>query len=466
MMDDQFGGRTDDDLFFDDDFEPVDGVATIVHQDVPVEISSRYITHSDLVPHPADIESALAPLAAAAAAATKKKARRRRKDKSPKQPPPPPPPRGGLAQSRFADKPTEKPPQVQQPQSRSEPPSPNPTPATASHDQTSGDVSSSTPAANPPTATGAHRERRNNNGRNQGKPAESPSATVAASTDARAQSGANPRQKLTEEELTAKLEKMKVLSAEKARKFEKAEKDEKQHAEAYARGMEEARRQRAENAERRRQNEEQRRRLEEERTKNRERKLKAINMNKGGGGWDEGKEAILAEEEASRRRPPARGVNGGVRGTKGGSGLRSSRFAARDSSEGEKVGTPDRTTDTEKSLDEQRPRRGGGRGRGGNRGGGRAAQGGGRGGGRASVGNENGPSTSSAAATPTRDDFPSLPAKPPTSQEEQQPANAAATAPPSKPAVLAPLPRFAPAIGKWDDEMEFMEEQNAIASKK
>ncbi|EGX94615.1 hypothetical protein CCM_02886 [Cordyceps militaris CM01] len=436
-MEDQFGGRTDDDLFYDDDFEPVDGVTTIVHDEVPIAISSRYITHSDLVPHPADLESALAPLAAAAAAAEagKKKARRRRKSRSPKQQQPPPPPRGGLAQSRFADKPTETPPQKQR-QQLSEPQPPKSSSATTSQDQTSDDISSSTAAANAP----AYRDRRSHT-KNQAQPTES-------STNARAQSGANPRQKLTEEELTAKLDKMKLLSAEKTLKFEKAEKDQKQHAESYARGMEEARRQRAETAEKRRQHEEQRRRLEEERTKNRERKLKAISTKQGG--WDEGKE-VMAEEESRR---PARAANGGIRGSKSvhSLGLRGSRFA-RDSSEGEKATTPDRT-DTDRSVDE-RPRRGG-RGRG-NRGEGRGGRGarGGRGGRGGAAGDER---SQPAAPLPRNDDFPSLPAN---SDSQKEPVQGA-----PKPAILAPLPRFAPAIGKWDDEMEFVEEMNSTASKK
>ncbi|KAM3506970.1 hypothetical protein MY11210_007343 [Beauveria gryllotalpidicola] len=434
-MEDQFGGRTDDDLFFDDDFEPVDGVATIVHDDVPVRIDSRYITHPSSVPHPADIEAALAPLAAAAAAAaaaaSKKKARRRRKSKSPKQPVPP---RGGLAQSRFAEKPVEKPPQNEQ-QRHCESQLPGPSLATTSRSQTNGQGSSSTATAN----ASAPRDRQNN-GRNQGKPSDN-------SIDARAQSGANPRHKLTEEEMTAKMEKMKLLSAEKTRKFEKAEQDEKQHAEAYARGMEEARRQRAETEEKRRQNEEQRRRLEEERTKNRERKLKAINMKQDG--WDQGKE-VTGEEESRR---PARAVNGGSRGSKAsrGSGLRGSRFAP-DSSEGDKTASPNRTDDDR--LFDERPRRGG-RGRG-NRGEGRAGRGGrsGRGGRGGAAGNGRSPPV---ALVPKAEDFPSLPPQPDAQKEPAEGGD-------PKPATLAPLPRFAPAIGKWEDDMEFLDETNSAAA--
>lgn len=429
-MEDQFGGRTDDDLFFDDDFEPVDGVATIVTNDVPVEISSYYITPSSFVPHPADIESALAPLAAAAAAAGKGNGRRRRK-KSPKPAQPPPPPRGGLALSRFADTTTTNGPQHTQPRlsqqcTRTKSPA-------RSQDQA--------PAEAPITHAPTPRNRRNNGGGQTKLEKDTP--------DLRAQSGANPRQKLTEEELTAKMEKMKLLSAEKTRKFEKAEKDEKQHAEAYARGMEEARRRRAENAEKRRQNEEQRRRLEEERQKNRERKLKAMTLKEGG--WDEGKETVR-DDETHR---PFRGANGGVRSSKAsrGSGLRGSRFA-RDASERD---TASDRADSDKSVDE--PRRGGRGGRGG-RGRGRGGRGRGIGseGRSARSGHASQDRSPPAAATvPSTDKPPSLPLQP-------EPIVAAEGA--AKPFVMAPLPRFAPAIGKWDDEMEYLDEiNNATASK-
>src|SRR5690606_10674008 len=97
------------------------------------------------------------------------------------------------------------------------------------------------------------------------------------------------RTKLTEDELAAKMSRMRLLAAEKARKFEVAERDEREHAAAYARGMEEARKRRAEEAERRKRGEEERRRMEEERERNRERKLKAMGGGNREGNWDEGK---------------------------------------------------------------------------------------------------------------------------------------------------------------------------------
>lgn len=433
-MDDQFGGRTDDDLFYDDDFEPVDGVTTIIPNDEPVEISSYYISQSSLVPHPADIESALAPLVAAAAAG-RGQGKRRRKPKSPKSPKspkaasPPPPPRGGLALSRFAEKPIAKPQTEAKQPPQQEPPSPKSTAPVTSHPQTSADNIPANQATNTPPP----RNKRNNE-KGSSKP-------TSGTADTRTQSGANPRQKLTEAELTAKMEKMKLVSAEKARKFEKAEKDEKQHAEAYARGMEEARKQRAENAAKRRQTEEQRRRLEEERMKNRERKLKAMSMKEGG--WDEGKVAALEDE--SRR--PFRGANGGTRGSKGGvrgtgGGLRGSRFA-RDANDGDKSATPDRT-DTDKSVEERAPRGGGrnGRGRGG------------RGGGAGSNNNRN----QHINPTLSKEDFPSLPPK---NETQNEPVEGG-----PKPGIMAPLPRFAPAIGKWDDEMEFLDDMSSAAPAK
>ncbi|KAF2963222.1 hypothetical protein GQX73_g10348 [Xylaria multiplex] len=105
------------------------------------------------------------------------------------------------------------------------------------------------------------------------------------------------------------MERMRILSAEKARKFEQAERDSRSHALAYEKGMEEARRRRAEEAERRRKGEEERRQMDQERAANRERKLKAMGAREGA--WDEGK---TAEDERDRR--GFRGVNGGVYGAR------------------------------------------------------------------------------------------------------------------------------------------------------
>ena len=237
---------------------------------------------------------------------------------------------------------------------------------------------------------------------------------------------------MTDAELTEKLEKMKLLSAEKARKFEKAEKDQKQHEEAYARGMEEARKQKAEAAERRRQNEEQRRKLEEERNKNRERKLKAMSMKEGG--WDEGKAANAAED--SRR--PFRASNGGAKGSKN-TGLAVSRFA--------KNGVEE--TYEDRVLDDQSRRGGRGRGRRGN-GRGRGGIVGGRG---APGGSQRGKSPGKQNV-PSKDDFPSLPV----SEKKKTPV----TSP--KPVVETPLPLPPLSNLKWDDEMEEFDELNKKAA--
>lgn len=264
------------------------------------------------------------------------------------------------------------------------------------------------------------------------------------------------------------MEKMKLLSAEKARKFEMAEQDEKQHAEAYARGMQEARKRRAEEAERRKRGEEDRRKLEDERAKNRERKLKAMNIKDGS--WDEGKEA-LAEEEARRG---FRGANGGIRGTKS-RGLGGSRFSRGEEVRGEEVRGEDtwgeEAPDVDRFLDDRYRGRGrGGRGRGGNgRGRGR-----GRGGYDGPV-NDFRPAEPEVPAVdnfnkaaPATDDFPALPAgknnnnsgntKADTEQSsnaEQKPTMAQAArlamAPPP-----APLPPLEPG-GAWDDEMEALD---------
>ncbi|KAH6609924.1 hypothetical protein Trco_003270 [Trichoderma cornu-damae] len=309
-MDDQFGGRTDDDLFYDD-FEPVESEAVLIQEEtyIPPQHQPEPVPPSIPAPAPAPAQQ-LAPGAVPAS---------RQSQSPPSSKPSPAPaaarskkPAKGLASSHFADRPA---------------PKPSPAPAKAPTQapkrapaQDAAEAPAATPAQAPvqspppPNAGAAPKEKQQR---------ASPSQNTAVSADVRAKSGSNPRQKLTEDELAVKMEKMKLLSAEKARKFEMAEQDEKQHAVAYARGMEEARRRRAEEAERRKRGEEERRKLEDERAKNRERKLKAMNIKDGS--WDEGKEA-LAEEEARRG---FRGANGGVRGAKS-RGLGGSRFARDD----------------------------------------------------------------------------------------------------------------------------------------
>lgn len=245
------------------------------------------------------------------------------------------------------------------------------------------------------------------------------------------------------------MEKMKLLSAEKARKFEVAEQDEKQHAEVYARDMEEARKRKAEEAERRKRGEEDKRKLEDERAKNRERKLKAMNIKDGG--WDEGKEA-LAEEEARRG---FRGANGGIRGTKS-RGMGGSRFA-RD----------EEAPDVDRFLDDRHRGRGrGDRGRGGS--------GRGRGRGR---GGYDGPVNDARPAEPEApavDDFPALPAgqnnnsSSDTKADTEQSSNAESKPTMAQAAAMAmahppPLPPVAPG-SRWDDEMEALDALNQFQS--
>ncbi|KAK4224038.1 hypothetical protein QBC38DRAFT_34153 [Podospora fimiseda] len=149
--------------------------------------------------------------------------------------------------------------------------------------------------------------------------------TASAVSKARLGSGANPRTKLTDAELTARMEEMRLVNAAMTRRFEQAQRDEAEHAVAYAKGMEDARKRRAEEAAKRRVADEERKKLEDERAKNRDRKLKAMGMKEGG--WDEGKEERLRDEERAFK-----GAHGGVRGVKGyggkgTGGLSGSRFA-------------------------------------------------------------------------------------------------------------------------------------------
>lgn len=255
--------------------------------------------------------------------------------------------------------------------------------------------------------------------------------------EARLKSGANPRTKLTEEELAEKMAKMKLLNAEKTKQFERANADEQSHAMALEKATEAAKKRRADEAERKRREALDRRQMDDEREQNRARKLKAMGAKEGG--WDEGKEERLVEEERMRGGFNFRGANGGVRGPTsrgGGTGLASSRFAA--------------TTDDTEFMS---GRGGRGRGRGGRGRGGRGGY---------TPRDENNPGTSPApsASSPAPkkeavlkpDDFPALP---PSSALTNKNVEAAAKADLASP--LSPL-------GKWDDEMEAQDAKNAAAS--
>ncbi|RDA88206.1 hypothetical protein CP532_0359 [Ophiocordyceps camponoti-leonardi (nom. inval.)] len=339
-MEDQFGGRTDDDLFYDD-IEPVDNAAVIINES---QGALENAGHHAL------------------------------------------PPSQTLASSTLADR-----------------------------SQAPGDTVAAT--VDPDIPAPAYRESRYR------KSERMPSRNTAANAEARLKSGSNPRQKLTDEELAAKMEKMKLLAAEKTRKFLVAEQDERQHAASYARGMEEDRRRRADDACRRRRAEEDKRKLDDERARNRERKLKAMNAKDGG--WDEGKTAT-AEEEARRG---FRSAHGGVRGVKdvAASAMRPRGPRGRD--------VPDRP-DVDRFLE---PRRFGGRGTG-PRGGAHPSSG------RAKDSASTNPVNNAAPAL-TVDEFPALP--PGASNESKAVSR-------DKSPVIPPLPT-PPAGGKWDDEMEALD---------
>ncbi|KAI1498307.1 hypothetical protein F5X99DRAFT_412205 [Biscogniauxia marginata] len=405
-MDDQFNGRTDDDLFADD-FEPV-GQDEQISEAAPI---SEPVVESQTVSP--SVPEASRPAQLATVHSTPK----------------------SLSQSRHA-----KP--AHQPRPRKHSPKQAPATTTAadsSQPLTTGESHSGIAAVTTPSTTA-----------NTAPSAASSSSPVRPGSNTaladRLASGANPRTKLTESELAAKMERMRILAAEKTRKFEQAEQDSRSHALAYERGMEEARRRRAEEAERRRKGEEERRRMDEERAANRERKLKAMGAKEGA--WDEGKNI---EEEQSR----FRGANGGVRGARNTAGIAGSRFAS-----SERDDLPVR----EFSADEFRGK-GRGRGRGtsrGGRGGRGGASSGGGGGGFGDGGRgfkthpqanvQNGASKpKDTQVIPTTEDFPALP-----------PLGAQKLDTASKPndaenSVLLPAALQSPLTGKWDDEMEALD---------
>ncbi|KAI1435435.1 hypothetical protein GGR50DRAFT_320462 [Xylaria sp. CBS 124048] len=250
LGDDQFGGRTDDDLFADD-FEPV-----------PVAVPESQPNTSAVSTSP---PTETKPAAAVIPAQSSK----------------PDAPAELLAGSRHARP-------AQQKRLRKQ--SPDAAAPSSSTATTAPSDPSSTPT---PTPTLPAKVR--------------PGSNTALVN--RIASGANPRTKLSETELVKKMEQMRILSAEKARKFEQAEEDSRSHALAYEKGMEEAKRRHAEEAEKRKRGEEERRQMDQERAANRERKLKA--MGARGGGWDEGKPA---EDEREHRGFKA--INAGLRGSR------------------------------------------------------------------------------------------------------------------------------------------------------
>ncbi|KAK8120887.1 hypothetical protein PG999_005007 [Apiospora kogelbergensis] len=412
-MDDQFGGRTDDDLFADE-FEAVN-VAAPPPSAVPVTKEASH--HPPEAPQVHPEPPTEAPAAPAAPAPHRPSA---------------------LMQSRHAPQPGSSNQQQNQnqnqnqnqsqdqnqnqrqqrpPRNRKQQRSPKPnnrkpaTPAAATEPADTAAAPSSTSApANAPTG---------------------PSAATTGSNTAgpnRHLSGANPRTKLTSDELAAKMDQMRIKNAEKTRKFEQAEQDSRSHAVAYEKGMEERRKKRAEEAERKKRGEENQRKLDEEREKNRARKLKAM------GSWDQEKGA---EQQQPEERRDFRGANGGRR-----------RF-------------------NERAGDSDNGPREFGSGEFGGRGGrgGRGPRGNGPRGGRNGRGEndrpKNGTQTKPAApqAVPKDTDFPALPPSnaPPTKLDTT-----------SKPVERSELPIYSagpnsPPIGKWDEEMEAYDDKAAAS---
>ncbi|TLS27428.1 hypothetical protein PpBr36_04230 [Pyricularia pennisetigena] len=362
-MDDQFNVRTDDDLFLDD-FEPVESEA------VPSVVAPE--PQTPIEPSSSAPETQPTPAEARPPNPTPRKAASAR-------PHPPashePRPRGQLGQSRHA--PAASSPNARggrgqrgrggggigKPHAQAVQQANKPEPAEGSSASAAPeDGSSATPSAtadedpnapppNAPTGPAAAQQQQT-----------TPVKPASVTSEARLKSGANPRTKLTDEELSAKMAAMAVASAEKMRRHNQAQRDERDHEMAMARSAEDARKRRAAEQEKRRQAEEDRQRLEDERARNRERKLKAMGAKDGA--WEQ-------EAQQEDRRAFTGGANGGVRGSKG---LHSGRLGGL---QGSKYATGDGDDASEdRGYSNHRGGRGGGRGRG--RGGDFGGGGGGR----------------------------------------------------------------------------------------
>lgn len=421
-MDDQFNGRTDDDLFADD-FEPVEAQQE-APPTVPDKAAQPAVQNKTQSVNSEQIAAAVQPTPAQHA------------------------PRS-LDQSRHAGaQPASTPPssshqhQPHHQHPRKHSPKPAPAAGVATPPESPQDTRPKTSSSgggdpNTPNSTSTPNPNPNHQHSSAKKRPTSPAKPGQNTALAdRLASGANPRTKLTDSELAAKMEQMRLLAAEKTRRFEQAERDSRSHAAAYEKGMEEARKRRAEDAERRRRGAEERRRMDEERAANRERKLKAMGA-KEGGSWDEGK----AFEEERDRRAGFRGANGGVRGSKN-MGMAGSRFAERESE----------SVPREFGFDDFRGRGRGGRGRGGSRGGGRGGRGGFNNEGRQfTAQNGSAPQQQKPApaqAPPTVEDFPALPTPKKLDTTTKAPDTSA----------LSPSLN-SPPIGKWDDEMAALDEK-------
>ncbi|KAJ2899473.1 hypothetical protein MKZ38_003030 [Zalerion maritima] len=358
-MEDQFGGRTDDDLFADD-FEPVPEARNV---SVPVSTAPSHhvqaappVANTTTTPPQAHItqpggqeqaktatspqhetsDARIPPSTGANLTSVPGNPHRNDASTSPSRPaatdpPPSKPVHRSMMNSRFA-------PKGQTPGLHTDTLPPNE--AAQSHNQGRGPRqrgkkgSREANAHHPASATapfpvatpaqdGVEDLNQGQASASAAKPGSTKSPVQRLDPVARLASGGAPRTKLTDEELTAKMERMHLRNQDIARRHEAAEMDKKAHREALVKGQEEARKKRAEETERRKRGEEDHKKLENEREKNRARKLKAIGMKQGG--WDEGKEDLMEQMEGGSRRA-FRGAHGGVRGVRG-QGLAGSRFA-------------------------------------------------------------------------------------------------------------------------------------------
>lgn len=168
----------------------------------------------------------------------------------------------------------------------------------------------------------------------------------------RSATGGSAHKKLTEEELTAKLEKMAILNAQKAERHRLSEADQA----AFQHREREQAKERKEKAVVERKNE---RAMEMERARNRERKMKAQGVRE----WDSEKVESDIVDRKGRSSEYVRGGHGGV--ARGAGGLGSSRFA----NTGDESGEQDSGDGSRKAGVFEIRGRGGRGGRGGGRGG-------------------------------------------------------------------------------------------------
>ena len=214
---------------------------------------------------------------------------------------------GGLGSSRYAPQSESEPtttsssntPNTQLDNATTSPPSTNNTSTNTSSDQIHPpqQTSQPTPTTNTePTTTTV----------NTGRP--------PAVRGDRSATGGPAHKKLTEAELTEKLEKMKILNAQKAERFRLSEADQaafqQKEQELVKKRQEEMKNSRV---------------MDMERAKNRERKLRA----QGGREWDEGKTEADIVDKKGRSSEYVRGGHGGVIRGRGG-GLAGSKYAMGD----------------------------------------------------------------------------------------------------------------------------------------